>query len=188
MKLRKTLAAAGALAIAGGMLTIKPAAAAPVSNSGTTVTFQLSGDSSLAITTPANPSTVTGSVAAGTILTTANMSTTVTDNTGTLLGWTVRASATDLTDGTNTIAKTNMSWVPGSVTSGTGPLSLSGTTLVAVGAGGPFTGSALTEPVVAAAIATAGGGSYTYTGAVRLVVPVNAYAGTYTSTVTQTVS
>jgi hypothetical protein len=67
---------------------------------------------------------------------------------------------------------------------------LTGTAVVAPGPGGPFLSAAGTDVpvVVATALPLAGAGAYNITGAVTLTVPPAAQAGTYTATVTQTVS
>lgn len=180
-----TLAAAGAYAV--------PSTAAPVSNSGTVVTFALAG-SSLAITTPAAPAAVNGSVAAGGQLTSNLGTTTVTDNSGSLLGWTVTATATDLVKTgapSVTIPKAFMSFDSLGVAAGAGGAltNLLGVTTVAPGPGGPFLSAAGADVpvVVAKALAQAGAGSYDLTGAITLTVPPAAQIGTYTATVTQTV-
>jgi hypothetical protein len=183
MKFRTIAGMSAALLGAASLATFAPSAHAATTGSNT-LTFQLTGAASLAIAVPSNPSAVSGSIVTGSTVPVTLGSTTVTDNTGSLLGWTVTADATDLTDGgspAHTIAKTNMLWLTGTVTAGaTGLL-----TGVAVGAGGAFG----TLPVtVARALATTGGGSYSYPATVTLTVPANSYAATYTTTVTQTVA
>lgn len=182
MKFRKVAGLSAALLGAASIATFAPAAHA-VSGSNT-LTFNLSGTSSLAISVPSNPAAVNGAITANTAVPVSLSNTTVTDNTGSLLGWTVTADATDLTDGAtpaHTIAKTNMVWLTGTVSAGaTGTL-----TGVALGAGGAFGNTPVT---VARALATAGGGSYTYPATVTLTVPVNSFAATYTTVVTQTVA
>ena len=194
MKLRKTLAAAGALAIAGSMLAVQPSSA-QVSNDGTTVTFQLDGAAALAITTPADPATVVGSVTALSQVTANLGATTVTDNTGSLLGWQVTASAVDLenADASASIPKLNLSWSTSNLAGGAtaGPLVINDpitgdpVDVVYEGTGGPF---GATDPIVAVAAPLYGGGSYTYDGAVTLTVPANTLADTYSTVITQTVS
>jgi hypothetical protein len=198
VNLRRTLAAAATgLALAGAAAGLTPASAA-VSNSGTVVTFQLNG-SSLAITTPANPAAVQGSVAAASQLTSNLGTTTVTDNSGSLAGWTVTATATDLVKTGSpsvTIPKLNMRYDTLNLTAGaggtlTGLLQGGGTgAVVAPGPGGPFVsaGGVDVPVVVATALPLAGAGSYDITGRVTLTVPVAAQAGTYTATITQTVA
>jgi hypothetical protein len=190
---RSAAAAVAGLALAGGA-ALAPASAAPVSNSGTVVTFALGG-SSLAITTPANPAPVSGSVAAATQLTANLGTTTITDNSGSLLGWTVTATATDLVkDGAPsvTIPKLAMRYDTLDLAAGAGGAltNLVGTAVVVPGAGGPFlsAGGVDVPVVVAQALPLAGAGAYDITGAVTLTVPPAAQAGTYTATVTQTVS
>jgi hypothetical protein len=182
VKFRKVAGLSAALLGAASIATFAPAAHA-VSGSNT-LTFNLSGTSSLAISVPSNPAAVNGAITANTAVPVSLSNTTVTDNTGSLLGWTVTADATDLTDGAtpaHTIAKTNMVWLTGALTAGsTGTL-----TGLALGAGGAFGNTPVT---VARALVTAGGGSYTYPATVTLTVPVNSFAATYTTVVTQTVA
>jgi hypothetical protein len=196
VNIRRTAAAVLAgLALAGGASQLAPASAAPVSNAGTVVTFALGG-SSLAITTPANPAAASGSVAALSQVTSNLGTTTVTDNSGSLLGWTVTATATDLVKTgapSVTIPKSFMRFDTLTLTPGSGgslTSLLSSTAIVAPGPGGPFADAAgLTLPViVATALPLAGAGAYDITGKVTLTVPPAAQAGTYTATVTQTVS
>lgn len=181
MKFRKIAALSASLLAAAGIAGFAPAASAATSGTNT-LTFQLSGAASLAIAVPDNPSAVSGSVTTGSAVPVTLGSTTVTDNTGSLLGWTVTADATDLSDGaTNTIAKTNMAWVTGTITAGSTGL-LSG---VSAGGGGVF---GVTPVTVATALANFGGGSYSYPATVTLTVPVNTKAATYSTTVTQTIA
>lgn len=193
VNIRRTAAAAIAgLALAGGA-ALAPAAAAP--SGGTVVTFALGG-SALAITTPANPAPVAGSVAAASQVTSDLGTTTVTDNSGTLLGWTVTATATNLVhsaDAAITIPKAAMRFDTLSLTAGAGGSLtnlVSGAAVVTPGTGGPFLSAAGVDvPVlVAKALPLAGAGSYNVTGRITLTVPPATQAGTYTATVTQTVS
>ncbi len=197
MKIRRTLTAATIGLALAGAAAVTPASAA-VPNSGTVVTFQLSGNT-LAITTPANPSTVTGSVAAASQLTSNLGTTTVTDNTGSLAGWQVTATATDLVKTgapSVTIPKLNMRFDTLELTAGaggtlTGLLSGGGSgAVVTPGTGGPFLSVSGTDVPVIVAVAAplAGAGSYDITGKITLTVPLAAQAGTYTATVTQTVA
>lgn len=133
----------------------------------------------LSITAPANPSATNGSIVAGSVVTVNLGTTTVSDTRTVALGWTVTADATDLTGSSHTVAKANMSWTTKNLTAVTGLL-----TGVALGGGGTFGATPVT---VATAAAGAGGGTYTYTATVTLVVPVNTYAATYTTVITQTV-
>lgn len=198
MNLRRTLAAAATGLALAGAAAFTPASAAGVSNNGTVVTFQLNG-SSLAITTPANPAPVQGSVAALSQLTSNLGTTTVTDNSGSLAGWTVTATATDLVNSAApsvTIPKANMRFDTLSLTAGvggtlTGLLQGGGTgAVVTPGTGGPFlsAGGVDVPVLVAKALPLAGAGSYDITGKITLTVPPAAQAGTYTATVTQTVA
>lgn len=183
MKFRKIAAVSAAFLGAASIATFAPAADAATSGNNT-LTFQLAGSASLALSVPANPSAVSGSVTTGSTVPVTLGNTTVTDNTGSLLGWTVSADATDLTDGAatpHTIAKTNMLWLTGTVAASATGL-LSG---VSAGAGGVFGAVPVT---VARALLNTGGGTYTYPATVTLTVPVNTFAATYTTTVTQTVA
>jgi hypothetical protein len=183
VKFRKIAGLSAVLLGAASIATFAPAAHAATSGQNT-LTFQLAGAASLAISVPSNPSAASGSVVAGTPVSVTLGSTTVTDNTGSLLGWTVSGDATDLTDGAatpHTIAKTNMVWLTGTVAAGSTGL-LTG---VAVGAGGAFGSTPVT---VARALVSTGGGTYTYPATVTLTVPLNTYAATYTTTVTQTIA
>lgn len=183
MKFRRIAAVSATLLGAASLATFAPAADAATTGDNT-LTFQLNGAAALAIAVPANPSAVSGSVTTGTAVPVTLGNTTVTDNTGSLLGWTVTADATDLTDGAatpHTIPKSNMVWVTGTVSAGATGL-LSGVT---AGGGGAF---GATPVAVAAAIANFGGGEYSYPATVTLTVPVNTFAATYTTTVTQTVA
>jgi hypothetical protein len=183
VKFRRIAAVSATLLGAASIATFAPAAHAATSGQNT-LTFQLSGAASLAIAVPSNPSAVSGSVTTGSVVPVTLSNSTVTDNTGSLLGWTVTADATTLTDGASpahTIATTNLVWLTGTVAAGTTGL-LSG---VAAGGGGAFGVAPIT---VARALANFGGGTYTYPATVTLTVPVNTYAATYTTTVTQTIA
>jgi hypothetical protein len=183
VKFRKIAAASAVLLGAASIVTFAPSADAATSGANT-LTFQLGGAAALAIAVPSNPSAVSGSVTTGSVVPVTLGSTTVTDNTGSLLGWTVTADATALSDGAatpHTIAKTNLVWLTGTITAGATGL-LSGVT---AGGGGAF---GATPVAVAAAIANLGGGSYSYPATVTLTVPTNTFAATYTTTITQTVA
>ncbi|HEV7886701.1 MAG TPA: hypothetical protein VGO92_04015 [Acidimicrobiales bacterium] len=181
MKFRKIAGVSAILLGAASILTFAPSAEAATTGNNT-LTFALSGTASLAIAVPANPSSVSGSVTTGSVVPVTLGNSTVTDNTGSLLGWTVTADATDLSDGSgHTITKTNVVWLTGTVAAtATGLL-----TGVSVGAGGAFGATPVT---VARALANFGGGAYNYPATVTLTVPVNTFAATYTTVVTQTVA
>jgi hypothetical protein len=197
VNIRRTAAAALAGLALAGAAQLAPASAlnTPVSNSGTVVTFALAG-SSLSISTPTAPATVNGSVAAASQLTSNLGTTTVTDNSGSLLGWTVTATATDLVktgETSVTIPKSFMRYDTLSLAAATGGAltsPLDSTALVLPGAGGPFTAVAGVDVpvVVAQAAPLAGAGSYNVAGSITLTVPPAAKAGTYTATVTQTIT
>lgn len=183
MKFRRIAAVTATLLGSASLATFAPSAEAATSG-GNTLTFQLTGAAALAISVPSNPAAVSGSVTTGSIVPVTLGSTTVTDNTGSLLGWTVTGDATDLTDGAatpHTIPKSNMVWLTGTVSAGATGL-LSGVTASGGGAFGA------TPVAVAAALVNFGGGSYSYPATVTLTVPVNTFAATYTTVVTQTVA
>jgi hypothetical protein len=181
VKFRKIAGASAALLGAASIATFAPSAHAATSGQNT-LTFQLTGAASLAIAVPSNPASVSGSVVTGTSVPVSLNPTTVTDNTGSLLGWTVTADASDLSDGAgHTVTKTNMVWVTGTIAAGgTGLL-----TNVTLGGGGAFGATPVT---VARALANFGGGTYSYPATVTLTVPANSYAATYNTTVTQTIA
>jgi len=117
-------------------------------------------------------------------------STTVTDTRGSLAGWTVTISATNLSDGAtptpHTIAASAMKVY---VATGDGPTVTSG---VAVPVTSYTTsGTALTLSTVGQALMTAtatGSNVVTYNPTVTITVGTTAIAGTYSGSVTQTVS
>ena len=194
MKLRKTLAAAGALAIAGGTFALKPAAANTDTVDETILTYTLTGGA-LFIDAPAS-GTASGAVG-GAPIQMAVDPTSVTNNAGLGSGWTVTAQVTDFAyDDTNAggadIPCSNFSWITGS--NPTGPLGVDlGAALNlpsgAVAFADPETdGTCVGAGVVIAGVNLLAGGTYTYTGTGTLVVPPTALAGDYTATLTQTVA
>lgn len=185
-----------AAAIAGS-LGLAFSASASAATAPTEITFSIAG-AGLAMSAPATASASGALGSLGTVpqLTAAIAGNQVTDNRGSLLGWTVTATASDLA-GQGPIAGTNidrqqMTWASSNlVASATGSLLtvLGGAGgVVLTGAGGQFAHVGTTDvPVlVAKAILTAGGGSYTYDGAVTLSLLPNTVAGSYKTVVTQT--
>jgi hypothetical protein len=164
-----------------------PAAGAFAASGSTTLTVPLTGGT-LSISAPASASLAAASVAPGSTSTGSLGSTTVTDNRGTLAGWSVTVLASgNLVDGsgdviTLTAASSTLTWATGAV-SASGSSVLSG---VSAGAGG------LVSTNVAAAAVTAvslfGGGTFTFNPSLSFVVPANVKAGSYTTTVVQTVA
>lgn len=163
------------------------AAAAPASaaDSSTTVTATLTGGS-LTISAPSTAA-LSGSAAAGSILTAPMGKTTVADSRGSLLGWNVTAvtltgSMTTSTGDSIPLAATGpLGLVTGTITAEGGSL-LSG---VGAGAGGNLSTTAV---AVATAALNSGGGTYSYDPTLTLTVPPNTKAGAYQVTVVQTVS
>lgn len=210
MKLRKTLAAAGALAIAGGMLAASPSQAAQSDT--TTVTFQVNGGL-LTLTQAANTATLTSGGGAANLLAGGDAvsgtlpAVTVSDGRSGTVGFSVNIDSGDFTT-------TGLDTTPSTADDGT-ILDDNGTAYVsATGLGtvtGLLNGSLVTTASQAAPVSlnNAGGTivstlnalgslpllggvlgthSVTYTPTVSVVVPANAVAGTYTGTVTQTAS
>lgn len=168
------------LVVAAGALAVVPLAQA----ADTTVTVTLAGD--LTISAPGTANLGTASAAAGSTKSVVMDPVTVVDGRGSLLGWNVTAVTTTSsmsTTGGATIALSAtgpLSWVTGTVTaSGSSPI-----TGVSAGAGGFLSTTAIP---VATAVLTSGGGTYTYSPTLALVVPANAAAGTYSVIVRQTV-
>jgi hypothetical protein len=164
------------------------AAVAPVAHAAdTTVSVTLDGN--LTISAPASVNLGTVSAAAGSTTSASLGTVTVADGRGSLLGWNVTAVTATSTMSTDddpadeiALSATGpLGWVTGTVTA-------SGSSLITgVGAGlGGFLST--TAIPVATAVATSGGGTYTYDPTLTFTVPPNAQAGTYSVVVTQTVS
>ena len=185
-RFHRTIASAAAL---GAALTFASAGSAFAANSPTTVTFSLTGGA-LSIAAPATAAATASSVSLTVPMTVG--STTVTDATGSLLGWTVTATATNLSGpGGASIPKANMTWLTGAVSVPSGQSgSLAGVASTGVGFGGPFLSAPVTGtdiPVlVAKALPLSGAGTYAYPASVTLAVPANTAAGDYVGTITQT--
>lgn len=132
----------------------------------------------LSITVPSNPPGATGSIVAGSTVIITLGTTTVSDTRTVALGWTVSADAAAPADTSgHTIVKNALSWTTNNLTATVG--SATGV------AGGAGTFGATPVTVATAAPAT-GLGTYTYTAKITLIVPVDTYASTYTTTITQT--
>ena len=183
--MRKSLVLAVAALSTAGVAALVPTAA----NAGTTVNVNLSGGT-LSVTEPSSAATLSGSVAAGTILTTSFGSTTVTDNRGTLQGWTVTAKTNGDLVGTNShTISLGTSNVTGPLVMATGAVTANGNSLltgVGAGAGGSLNPSSAVT--VATGANLAGGGSYSYNPTLTFTVPPNTVADNYSTVVTQTVS
>jgi hypothetical protein len=134
----------------------------------------------LSITVPSNPPAATGSIVAGSTVNITLGTTTVSDTRTAALGWTVSADATAPADTSgHTIAKTALSWTTNNLTATAGS---------AVGVAGGAGAFGATPVKVATAAPATGLGTYTYTATVKLVVPVDTYASSYTTTITQTIA
>jgi hypothetical protein len=150
----------------------------PAHAADTTTTFTITAAGGLAISAPGSADL--GSVASGTLTVSDNLGTvTVTDNRGAILGnWTATASSTDFahdSDSDHDIAAASAVYATGVVTNtGLG---------VSAGAGG-----SLAAPVVAAARVGAGNNSSSWDPTVTVTLPAQAVVGTYTATVTHSVS
>ena len=189
MKLRKTLAAAGALAIAGSAFAMQPSQAAD-----TTVTFVVAaGGISLDHTgaTTADLGTATrnvlGSTASGAL---AEMK--ITDARGGNFAVTIHSTA-GFTDGTTTIAGTAAdAYIANAVTD----ISLPVFTLPALNTSTVLTSAtsvlpANLDPANPGELltgTTVSSGEVVYTPSISIAVPANATAGAYSGVVTQTVS
>ncbi len=102
---------------------------------------------------------------------------TVVDPTGSAAGWNVTLQIPDLVNGGSSILSTDISMSAPTVT----PVGTSDASLVTPTAVAAFTGSAGDEIVTAAADATTGGMYLVSPFPAKLVVPVDAITGTYTS-------
>jgi hypothetical protein len=157
--------AAGVLAVAG------PASAAP-----STATFQVTGGTlDIAVPASVNLGSVTASSAAQSLTNVALGAVTVTDGRGVSSGWVATASATDFT-GPQTLAGASV-YRP-TVASATNAT-------VTAAADQTLTTSAATVQTATLAV---GVNSATWNPTVTVTIPANALAGTYSSTITQSVS
>lgn len=143
----------------------------------TTTTFSITGGD-LSISVPASADL--GSVAAGTLAVSGSLGqVSVTDERGEILGdWTATATSTDFahdTDSNYDVAALNASYVTGLVNStGLG---------VSAGVGGAFE-----LPVIAATRVGSGNNTASWDPTVNVVLPPDAVVGTYTATITHSVS
>jgi hypothetical protein len=195
--MRKPLALAVATASTVGLGVLVPTAANAACSTGpcsqdTTVTFTLSSSNTFKINQASNAVTLASQTlgTTGAVVSGALPATTVTDGRAQLAGvWTVNISSTAFSDGNAgdpTIganlasASTNLSLLPASNNSAT-----SGGTAVVTYT--PVASLAVSSPLVAAA-AVQGVAVTSYTPSMSIAVPPTAVAGTYTGTVTQTLS
>lgn len=180
--MRKVLVLGLTAAAMGAGLSATPASA-------TSVTFTITGGS-LAIAQPASVTlTGGGSALLGASVSGALGETTVTDQRNGVAGWTTKVHGTTFTNGTTDIAiasvKAFVPVAPAMVVTGT-VLPSQGTALdaltgVAVAAEAPGT------PLVTAT-AVLGNNTVVYTPHISIPIPTTATAGTYSGTITQTVS
>ena len=170
--MRKSLAILPLLVCAAGVLAVAgPASAAP-----STATFEVTGGTlDIAVPASVDLGSVTASSAAQALTNVALGAVTVTDGRGVSSGWVATASATDFT-GPQTL--------PGaSVYSPTAASATNAT--VTAAADQTLTTSAATVQTATLAV---GVNSATWNPTVRVTIPANALAGTYSSTITQSVS
>lgn len=201
MKLRKTLAAAGALAIAGGAFAMQPSQAATDS---TTVTFQITGGA-LTIDAPLSDTLANGtalSLLGGTQTVSGTLNTTtVTDaRTGSAGFGVIMSSSSFDTTGATTSTADDFSIPATAVSAGTPSLGTitgiasnlvtSGTVVVVAPDSnlGASDGTDKVVTVVAPAGTLFGSYSVAYDVDVSVAVPSDAMAGTYTGTITQVAS
>lgn len=179
--MRSRLALALSVASAASMVAV----AAPA-DAGQGVTFTLTAGA-LTVSDPADKSL--GTVATGTASITNTLgSTSVTDNRGSLLGtWTSTVSSTDFVTGTatadETIAKSNVSYYSGLATAS------SGTAVLVPGQATSLLAQDLsTSRTAFSANAIVGNNSATWVPTVVVTIPSDSVAGTYTGTITHSVT
>lgn len=167
-----------ALATATGIASLAAVGVhAPADAADTTTTFTITAAGGLAISAPASANL--GSVASGVTSVSGSLGTvTVTDQRGLILGnWTATASSTNFAHGSNSsydIAKAQAVYAAGT-TSGDGGAS--------AGVGG-----SLATAVIAAARLGAGNNTVTWNPTVTVALSPTAVVGTYTATITHSVS
>lgn len=206
MNLRKAFAVGAGLATAATMLLAAPAQAGD-----TAVTFTLqNGTLSVAVASPGSVDLLTKTPSGALSQFTGNLlPTTVTDNRNSTLGWTAYAYSTDFSNGgtgaTNTITKSNINiTVSAAEVLTVGGISKIATSGLFVPTPGGANGNATHGSGVAGgSICQLAGGvlggllggslvtannSTTYTPLLTVTVPANTNDGTYTGTVSQTVS
>jgi hypothetical protein len=170
--MRKSLAILPLLVCAAGVLAVAgPASAAP-----STATFEVTGGTlDIAVPASVDLGSVTASSAAQSLTDVALGAVTVTDGRGVSSGWVATASATDFT-GPQTLAGASVySPTAASATNAT----------VTAAADQTLTTSAATVQTATLAV---GVNSATWNPTVTVTIPANALAGTYSSTITQSVS
>ncbi|MFP5310328.1 MAG: hypothetical protein ACLGIR_12220 [Actinomycetes bacterium] len=191
-----SLAAAALLLVPVGATASDTTVSFTVAASGSGLSVSQAGGTASLASGGSNP--VFDALAAGTV-TGSLPATTVTDQRGTLLGaWTVNVSGTDFVNGadaTVTVARSNArvyldaANLAGLTTTLGGALSGMTLTSAELTAGTNNLGSNAGAGYTLIAGTTAvGNGSVTYTPAMQVTVPAATPAGTYTATVTQTVS
>ena len=190
MKLRKTLAAAGALAIAGGLTVVSsPAQAAcdttanPNCEGSTSVEFTVSAGG-LAISTPAGPVTLAklggGAILPGDTVEASLGNTTVTDSRGGLTAnWSSYARSAGFVNGTDTIeaSKATISTLTGTVTA-----ALGGAVYTTAGPVALATTDVETGDMV---LTVLGSQSTTFNPTLSVAIPADAITGKYSGTVVQ---
>ena len=165
---------AGVVVVSG---VVGPAHAATTAD--TTLTFT-EGTGAIAITAPGSSTllpTVTPSGADQTV-SAAIGTVTVTDNQGNDTGWVATASATNFTSGTRTITISHASYTPPAATN-TGTSTVTAATLATL---------ATTPAPVQTATGVSGSNTASWDPTISLTVPAGTESGTYTSTLTHSVS
>lgn len=137
----------------------------------------------LSISNPTSATFTSVTIQATSQQTTANMSAiTVSDSRGSNAGWSATATVSNFSDGIHTISVTNLSITPGSLTvvsgSGTG---------VSSGSSHTFTSTSDTATLMNANVGY-GNGEYQVSPSLQLTIPVGSYSGSYSATMTITVS
>ena len=168
-------------AAAAGAALVALAAGPALATTDTTTTFTLTANG-IGVTVPGTANLSSATAIGSKSLSGSLGSISVTDNRGGLaVAWTATVSSTNFVTGggtTNeTIAKANVGYNPGTVT-GTG---------IGVAVGTPAVSLATAAPVVAAPGVT-GAESASWNPTVSVTIPSNAVAGTYTGTLTHSVS
>lgn len=158
---------------------------------GSTVVAVNLGVGSLTLNAPASV-TISGTFGSASSFSQTMSTVEVQDGRGTLVGWTLTATTTGNLVTSSSPVRTiplGSSNVGGPLTMTTGtitPVGVSSLLNVSAGAGGSLNP---TQPVtVATALLGFGGGTYDFTPTVRLTPPANSYAGSYSTTVTFTLT
>lgn len=174
--MRQTITNAAAALVIGGAGVLAFAASASAST--TPVTVEITGGA-LSISAPTGPvdlGSAAGSVSAQTI-TGPLGAVVVTDNRAEVLGWVTTAASTDFTGGAG-IPATAVTYTPGDAFV-TGQANVAPTTLTGMTAGGG---------AVQTATDVNGVNTATWTPSIAVAVPAGAVAGTYSATITHSVS